>query len=109
DLDLANLSLADARAEVAKDGFKDDVSDCSKISAPPPFPLPTDPEQADLLLVKEACAEVNGAQNDITAALNRSFSNDTAGKPAGELGSTISEIQSLQQEIAKQNIQTKNL
>jgi hypothetical protein len=109
DLDLANLFLADARAEVAKDGFKDDVSDCSKINAPPPFPLPTDPEKADLLLVKEACDEVNAAQSGVTAALNRSFSSDTAGKPAGELGSTISEIESLQQEIAKQNVQSNNL
>lgn len=109
DLDLANLYLADARAEIVKDGFKDDVSDCSKINAPPPLPLPTDPEKADLLLVREACDEVSSAQQHISAALNSSFSADAAGRPAGELGSTIAEIAALQQEIQKQRTQSDNL
>lgn len=109
DLDLANLYLADARAEIVKDGFKDDVSDCSKIIAPPALPPPTDPEQADLVLVKQACDEVDSAQNGVAASLDRALSTDAAGKAGGELGSTMMGIQSLQQEISQQTKQSNDL
>lgn len=103
--DLADLALADARTLLRTDGFQDDVSDCSNIHAPPAIPLPTDPRQADLLLVSMACDDKSNAEGDLNDALNRGFARNQSGKRTGELGFLVNDLEDLTAQSDAQNRQ----
>jgi hypothetical protein len=100
-IDLNTLSLGNARQQLARDGFRDDVSDCSKITNPLVLDPNADQHTIDLGEVGQACADLQHASKDLDGLLSSITT--------GALGETIQQLAALQRELKSEQARESDL